>query len=445
MNTTQRGRLAVGAAIGVAALLITSCSASEPTRGDATEECPDGTVTLSVLRVERSIPTDAQMEAYKEINGCIDFDVEEVPFGQFAEKVSVAASSNNPPDIFGHDGPNTQSYASQGILLPLDDYLPAEWFDDVLPATLAEHSWNGSVYSPGVMQDALALFYNKTMLDELGITPPTELSDAWTWDEARAAFEACQVGVGESAEVWGLAPSRLGGGTPGFAYRDLLFLRSAGDPTAPEDSSAYRTFWALSPDSTEVDGWLNTPEAIEAATFFQGLFNGPGAVTSKTGLPNALIDGKACFDIETTQNIGFLTDADLDFEWGLTPLPYFKTPIVHTGAVTLAVSAKTGFPEEAADFIITLSTGDMLRDYAITAKRPPVLMSVADSIPELNEFPMAVFNESIREWGHPRPPSPQFVQYNQYVSDALRDIAYGADPQQALDAAVSSIEPLLNR
>lgn len=444
MNMKRKTYLAVSG-IGVLALLLTACTSGSNDRGPATADCPDGVVTLSVLRSENNPPTDATLEAYKKVNKCVDFDVTEVPFGQLAEKISVVAPSKNPPDILGYDGPDTQNYASQGVLMSLDEYLPDGWKDDVVPATLAEHSYQGKVYSLGLQQDTLSLFYNKDLTDAAGIEVPATLEDGWTWAEARKAFEQCQQGSGSNVSVYGLAPSRLGNGTPGFAYRDLLFLRSAGDPDAPKDSSSYKTYWALSPDGDEVDGWLNTPEALEAAAWYQQLFTGPNAVTSDTGLPNALLDGKACFDFDNNSLMGKLSDPSVTFNWGVTAAPYFKTPIVHTGSVTIGVMARAAHPVEAAKAVVALSTGQILLDYVTATKRIPVLKSLVAQMPSLNEYPWTIPVGEITQWGQPRPPTPHFTQYNLYVTDALRDIAYGSDVKQALDKAVSQIQPLLGK
>lgn len=441
MNNTRKFALAAVPAVAIV-LAVAGCSASG---GDkkVTAECPDGEVTLSVLRAENNSPSDEQLDAYTAENACVQFEVSEVPFGQLAEKIAVTAPSNNAPDIIGFDSPDTQSYASQGLLLPLDEYLPDGWMDDVASATLAENSWDGKVYSPGMQQDALALYYNKTMTDAANITVPQTLDEAWTWDEALEAFKACQQGSGDNTTVYGLAPSRLGNGTPGFAYRDLLFARSAGDPEADENSAEYKTYWALSRDGKTTDGWLNTPEAVEATTWYQNLFNGPDAVTSKTGLPNALIDGKACFDIEVGSMIGTLTEADPDFEWAVSPLPYFTTPIVHTGAVTVGVSARSKHQEEAAKAVVAMSTGEQLTTFSRDNLRIPVLKSSVDEIDFLQEYPYSILVQEIQEWGQPRPPSPSFTQYNQFVTEALRDVAYGSDVKTALDKAVSQIDPFL--
>jgi fructooligosaccharide transport system substrate-binding protein len=66
-------------------------------------------------------------------------------------------------------------------------------------------------------------------------------------------------------------------------------------------------------------------------------------------------------------------------------------------------------------------------------------------MPELDEYPLSIFYEELVTWGQPRPPSPHFAQYDKIVSDALRDIAYGADPKTRLDAAVRSVQPILSR
>jgi ABC-type glycerol-3-phosphate transport system substrate-binding protein len=244
--------------------------------------------------------------------------------------------------------------------------------------------------------------------------------------------------------VWGLAPNRFGNATPGFVYRDLLFLRTFGDPKAAPDSSAYKTYWALSPDGKTAQGWLNTPEAIAGAKFFSDLFN-VLKITPKAGIPNAFQDRKACFTIDTSYFIGGLAANDPGFKWGVTPLPHAKAPIVHTGSITLGVMAKSTSPDEAAKFVIDVSTGKIAADYLRAARSLPALKSLAAGMPELQSYPLSVFADEIGAWGQPRPPSAHFAQYDKVVTDALRDIAYGADPKARLDAAARTLQPILAR
>ena len=432
-------------AMAASALVLTACSggtssASQPL--PTTAECPGGVTTLKVLTSEFGFPKAGQIDEFAKVEHCIKFAVERVPFAQLAEKISVAASSNNQPDIIGFDGPWTQNFAAQGVLAPLDEYLPQGWKDDVVLATLTEQSYKDRLYGMGIQQDSLALYYNKDMTDAAGIKVPTSLDEAWTWEQARDAMAKCRQGPTDNPTVWGWAPNRY---SPGNAYRDLLFLRSAGDPTANKDSSAYKTFYGISSDGKSASGWLNTPEAVEGAKFFQSLFTGPNAVASQTAIPNSLIDKRSCFDIEVVGMIDILNKAKVDFKWGIAPLPYLKTPIAHTGSITMGIPAKSKNKEAAGKAIVKMSTGDQLKLYSTKTFAQPALKSTAASVPALNEFPYKLFTDQIQKIGVPRPPSPHYVQYEQYVVEALKDIATGADPRGALDKAVSRIDPILSK
>ncbi|MBI1776338.1 MAG: sugar ABC transporter substrate-binding protein [Proteobacteria bacterium] len=409
---------------------------------DATS-CKTGIVQLTGLRSQGNAPYANVIEAWQKANPCAKVEFTEVPFSQLADKISVLAASDNPPDVLVYDGPNTQSYAAAGILLALDPYLPAGFKDDVLPATLAEHSYQGKVYSPGMEQTTIGLYYNKTLTDAAGITPPPTLATAWTWSQAIEAFKKCQQGPADNPTVWGLGPTRFGNGQPGIVYRDLLFQRSAGDPKADPKSSLYKTYWAQSPDAKEVDGWLNTPEAIAALKIYSDIFN-VYKVAPKTGIPNAFIDGKACFYIDTPA-VGNALLKDPKIQWGITPFPYFKTPIVHTGSTTLGATQKSKHPEVAAKFVVDMSSGEYLTEILRQRGNLPTLRSLNAKFPVFEQYPMKLFRDQLEQWGQPRPPSPKFAEYDKLVSDALKDIALGSDPKERMDAAVRRLGPILRR
>jgi fructooligosaccharide transport system substrate-binding protein len=399
-----------------------------------------------VLRAENQVPNDQQLAAYsKSVNDCVKFKTQDIPFGQLADKISVLAPTNNAPDIVGYDSPNTSDYASKGVLLPLDKYIPSGWKDDVLPATLKEQSYKDKVYSLGVQQDVLTMYFNKDLTDAAGLTVPTTIDKAWTWPEARAAMAKCQKGTPGNPQIYGLAPTQLGDGTPGTVYGDLVMFRSNGDPKADPNSTAYKTFYAISPDGKNVDGWLNTPEAVEAGKFYQSLFNGPTAVSSKTGRPNAFIDGKACFDIFVGEQALNLEKAKVKFKWANSPMPHLKTPIVQTGALTVGVMAKTKHPDEAAKFVVGISTAPQVTAYNQTAIRMPTLQSVYDKLPMFHKAPFDMEYAELLTWGQPRPVTTAFSQYSNIVSKALKDIAYGSDPKQRLDQAVAQLQPILQQ
>jgi len=394
-----------------------------------------------VLRAEGNAPSDAQLDAYEQANACISFNVTEVPFGQYATKLNVSLSSSNPPDILGVDSPANASFAAQGVLLPLDDYLPDGYEDDVNAADLAGATYQGEIYSLPVQQVAMALFFNKDLTDAAGITVPTALDEAWTWPEAKEAMLACQAQAG--AGVTGLAANLFVVTVSNTTYRDQLFLRSAGDPDASPSSSAYKTFAAISDDGTTVDGYVNSPEAVEAATFYQGLFQGPDAVTTTTEVPNQFVDGKACFDLTVAPLVGPV-DA-LSFTAGIAPVPYFTTPIVHSGAVNVGVAARSAHPEQAAAAVIGITTGDVETEWANSNNAIPATASSIAESTVLDDPGNKMMLAELEAEGRPRPVTPSYSQYDLYLAKALQNIALGSDPKQALDEAAQQIDAVLGK
>ena len=402
--------------------------------------CTGQVITLTMLVISPGLDKFLVPD-WNATHPCVQITVTEVPYGNLTQKTDILAASNNPPDIYTIDGPDIATYAASGVLLPLDNYITPQYKADMVPATLKEESYGGHIYSPGIDQTTVGLFYNKTMTDKLGITPPSTLP-GWTWAQAVAAMQKCQQGPPGNATVWGFAPSIFGNGSPGSYYESGIWLRSMGDPKAAVDSSAYKTFAQIAPDDSTVDGYVNSPEAIQGAQFYQDLFNKYG-VMPKAGIPNAFIDGKACFDYEASWFLGSLTAAKVPFQWSVTPIPYFVTPISHTGDVSYAVSSKTKYPDQAAALVLFISnTAEELKHVELWGDLP-ALSSVAAQMPELKTFPLSLFNETLLNEGYPRPSSPHYLQFEAEMSSAMHDIALGTDPKTRLDQAVQVIDQAL--
>src|SRR5581483_5349535 len=255
-------------------------------------------VTLRILRYQMGPPQEALlkqwMTEFTAAHPNITFQDEPVPFGDLFTKIQASVAAGDPPDLYFYDGPFTKAYAYHNILLPVDQYMTQAFKDDYVPATLAEHSYQGKIYGMPEQQSAVALGYNEDMVKAAGLNPPQELGKGWTWDQALDAWKKLQQDPSGSGNptVWGLAPSQFGAGGAGFYYRDGIFPRSAGDPKAAKDSSAYKTWAALSDDGSTVKGYIDSQEAIDAMQWFQDLTM-KWAVTPKVGIPNAFLDRKA--------------------------------------------------------------------------------------------------------------------------------------------------------
>ena len=104
---------------------------------------------------------------------------ETVPGEALIARVLQQASSRTLPDVLMLDNPDVQQIASTGALAPISDFgLSA---DGYAAGVVSASTFNGHIYGLQPVANTLGLFYNRDMLAQAGVTPPT------TWDELKAA------------------------------------------------------------------------------------------------------------------------------------------------------------------------------------------------------------------------------------------------------------------
>lgn len=108
----------------------------------------------------------------------VKIDRKLVPGASLIQKVLQQASSKTLPDVLMLDNPDLQQIAATGALSPLDQYGIST--DGYAKGVLQAGTYKGKVYGLAPTVNTIALFYNKTVLDKAGATPPT------TWDELQA-------------------------------------------------------------------------------------------------------------------------------------------------------------------------------------------------------------------------------------------------------------------
>jgi hypothetical protein len=59
--------------------------------------------------------------------------------------------------------------------------------------------------------------------------------------------------------------------------------------------------------------------------------------------------------------------------------------------------------------------------------------------------PLDLALQSLEKWGEPRPVSPHHAEFSLYLTDAMRNIAYGSDPKSQLDEAARKIQSAIDR
>jgi fructooligosaccharide transport system substrate-binding protein len=343
-----------------------------------------------------------------------------------------------PFDLVMVDGPSIPTYVAAGLLEPVDDVF-ADDLADFLPSPRRAATIGGKFYGPAMDESSQALWYNKAILDRYNITPPTTLDTAWTWEQAREVFIEVQAKERErlgSDRFWALLIGQngeLGGGV----YTGQNLSRSAGDAGSP-------SYAAIGADGVTVSGYLDAPEAMDAYRFMQRLYQEDGLVPLSES-PDFFANEQCAFWLAAVSRRSMFGTANPNLVAGVTPHPYFKTPVVHTGSFHVAVSAFSKRKDQAKQALVHLGSPAGIEIMAKGAGDFPSRASLIPKFSELSAAPLDVFARTVEQWGHPRPLTAGFAEYGVGVDRMLKEIASGASVEDTVGATVDDLQRRLQR
>jgi ABC-type glycerol-3-phosphate transport system substrate-binding protein len=363
-----------------------------------------------------------------------------VPFEDLDRSIRAIPQEPDPPDLVVMNATQIPTYAVSGILRPLDDVFPPRELEDFLSAPRENATWQGRFYGPAFDESSQAVFFNRGIVEGLGVEPPTDLDGAWTWPEAREVFLEVQARERERRgddRFWALNVGGFGGPIGGGLYTGGMIVRGAGEAGSP-------THAHISEDGLRASGYIDTPEALEAHRFLQGLYQADGLVpTSNT--PDFFPNGQVAFWLAPLSRRTVIEDAGEDVRYGVTPCPFFETPTVHTGSFHLGVCALSENGDAAAEAVAFFARPENLAQTARSAGDYPARRSALDEFPEYEEPPLNVFTETLRRWGVPRPKSPGAAEYQTVYDAMVADVAGGAPVEGTVRAAAREIDAQLER
>lgn len=108
----------------------------------------------------------------------------QVPFREYVDKLTVRFAGGNPPDIVHLPIRNFPSFAAQGWLRPLDEWIAKTDIKQSFSPLSSELEWNGKTQGVLLLGYGMLLYYNEAMLKEAGVEVPK------TPDELIKAIEA---------------------------------------------------------------------------------------------------------------------------------------------------------------------------------------------------------------------------------------------------------------
>lgn len=125
-------------------------------------------------------------------NGEYQIEIVSIPSSYYV-KLAVFIGGSQAPDFFWLTQELIPKYAHDlKVLVDLTDPLTASEtlnIDDYYEGVLKSAQYNGSVWGLPWIANPLMIYYNKTLFNQAGITPPTFDSD-WTWQEFIETAEA---------------------------------------------------------------------------------------------------------------------------------------------------------------------------------------------------------------------------------------------------------------
>jgi len=391
------------------------------------ERTSPGPIALKWLSVERGEPRNQGMrkavEFFEKNYPNVKVSLELIPFDQYFQKVAIALTSGSGVDVFDVDSPLVASYAYQDALLPLDEYVDKNDWQDFVDVERQTATYNGRIVSLPWSSSEQGLYYNIEMLQEAGIKPASSPEDRWTWEQTLdAARRLTKRNPDGSTLVWGFVFEQ-----PDRPYQILPLMQSNGAQV-------------ISPDGKKVSGYINSPEAIEAIRFYGDLFN-RWKVSPQKPIPDAFGTKQAALFLANTPWVNILKTRFQDVRFGVMPHPYFKKPVTPTGAWHIGVFKKTRYPKEAAELAKAFASKELADTVFKTMNYMPVRKSTYEKFAD--DFKRPPFNLFLWELEHTairRPATPAYREYEDILRTALRNVMEGGDPKTELDAAAEKID-----
>ena len=139
---------------------------------------------------------DTIIAAFEAENPGITIEVATAPFADYFTLLQADVVSGDAPDVFELNYESFVTFAANGTLLNIDDYLMGD--APYYPRALEAFQYDGQQYALPETFSTVLLFYNADLFDEAGVDYPTA---DWSWEDAVAAAESITA-LGDT--TWGL-------------------------------------------------------------------------------------------------------------------------------------------------------------------------------------------------------------------------------------------------
>lgn len=147
------------------------------------------------------------IDNFESENPDISVEIEITPYSQYWTKLQIAATGGSLPDVFWLNGPNFALYASNGMLMPIEEKIKnsAEISKSSYIESLVElYTYEEKLYGIPKDFDTIGLYYNKEIFDKNNVEYPDK---SWTWDDLVTAAKKI---TDKEDKIWGIAAAQAG-------------------------------------------------------------------------------------------------------------------------------------------------------------------------------------------------------------------------------------------
>ena len=422
---TKRRRsfaLLAGALITAGALALSGCTpTSGGSSGGSGGSGGGGDKTVTVWHYFSDKNQVKVMTDYKQLfeSGNKGYTVQNVyvPYDQLNSKLISAAGSKTGPDVVVFNGADASTLALAGALAPMTKQWNGFTDKGKFPESVV-HSLNNEVYAPQGYVNLLGLWYNKAILDQAGVKPPT------TTDELNSALDAV-VAAGKGGITLSGLPQSQG------EWQAYPWLTSAGfDYNNPQAAPLEKAF-------ATIQKWTGSGALTrEAVTWDQ-------TVPFQTWAA-----GNVAFAENGNWQIG-TARSDAKFDYGVVPLPVGSGGKVYLGGEGEAIGAFSKHPDLAWKYLSQTyfsakGQGIALKDVGSIPSRTDAASDKAVTDDPL----LAAFAKSIADNGATYPstavPAKSVADVELAVGQVWSAVIGGqTSPSDAAAKVVGALKPLL--
>lgn len=357
---------------------------------------------------------------YEALHPDVKIDISVVPWDNVLQQLTTDLTANTPPDLAIIGTRWLYDFASQGVVEPLDNYLPESFKTSFIPTLTAPSIIGGKLMGVPVGSSARAMLVNMDLLDKVGAKPPQ------TWDQ-----------LYDVAKKVSTIPGAFGFGLQGKQIET--------------DSYFYYILWSYGGDIFTKDGksGLDSPPAIAAATFYKKLLDShltePEPTDySREDIFNLFKQGKLGMVFTFPMLVPQLKAEAPNLHYAVLPFPVAKQKATLAVTDSLVIFSASHQKKLAADFLQFMYQEKYRSQFDRNEGLLPVTTAVANETYYRTE-PMKGFVDGLA-YAKFIPAVANWEQMADDTTQALQKIYLGqATPTAALTDAANQINTILSQ